>query len=92
MARILVADDEQSMRDFLEILLQRDGHDVATCGSAPEAVAAIEGDEFDLVISDIRMPGMSGLELLPRIQEISPETLVILITAHGSTETAVEAM
>ncbi|NRA04250.1 MAG: sigma-54-dependent Fis family transcriptional regulator [Myxococcales bacterium] len=92
MGRILVVDDERSMQDFLEILLARDGHEVVTVGSAPQAIAAVEGDEFDLVISDIRMPEMSGLELLGRIEELSPETPVVMITAHGSTETAVEAM
>ena len=92
MGRILVGDDERSMQDFLEILLARDGHEVVTVGSAPQAIAAVEGDEFDLVISDIRMPEMSGLELLGRIEELSPETPVVMITAHGSTETAVEAM
>jgi two-component system response regulator PilR (NtrC family) len=90
--RILVVDDERSMQEFLEILLRREGHDVVAVSSAPEALLALESDDFDLVISDIRMPGMSGLELLGRVKELSPETLVILITAHGSTESAVEAM
>jgi two-component system response regulator PilR (NtrC family) len=80
------------MRDFLEILLQRESHEVVACGSAEQALLAIEGDEFDVVISDIRMPGMSGMQLLDRVRESSPETLVILITAHGTTESAVEAM
>ncbi len=53
---------------------------------------ALDGDEYDVVISDIRMPGMSGMQLLDRVQELSQETLVILITAHGTTESAVEAM
>ena len=92
MGRILVVDDERSMRDFLEILLQRDGHEVVCCSQASEAIAALDGDDFELVISDIRMPGMSGIELLERIQELAPETLVLLITAHGTTESAVEAM
>jgi two-component system response regulator PilR (NtrC family) len=90
--RILVVDDERSMRDFMEILLQRDSHEVVSCGSAAEAVLALESDDFDVVISDIRMPGMSGLELLDRVQQLAPETLVILITAHGTTESAVDAM
>jgi two-component system response regulator PilR (NtrC family) len=91
-AHILVVDDEQSMQEFLEILLQREGHDVVRCGSAREALIALEHNDFDLVISDIRMPGISGLELLDRVRELAPDTLVILITAHGSTESAVEAM
>ena len=90
--RILVVDDERSMRDFMEILLQRDNHEVVSCGSAAEAVLALESVDFDVVISDIRMPGMSGLELLDRVQQLAQDTLVILITAHGTTESAVDAM
>ena len=92
MARILVVDDETSMQEFLRILLQRDGHDVTACGSATEALIALEADDWDLVISDVRMPGMSGLDLLDQVRQLSPETTVILITAHGTTESAVEAM
>ena len=92
MARILVVDDETSMQDFLRILLQRDGHEASSCGSAAEALVALESDDWDLVISDVRMPGMSGLELLDQVRELAPETTVILITAHGTTESAVEAM
>jgi two-component system, NtrC family, response regulator PilR len=91
-AQILVVDDERSMREFLEILLQRQGHEVVSCAAAADALVAIESDDFDLVISDIRMPGIDGLELLGRVKELSPETPVVLITAHGSTESAVEAM
>jgi two-component system response regulator PilR (NtrC family) len=80
------------MQEFLQILLQREGHDVTACGSATEALLALESDDWDLVISDVRMPGMSGLDLLDQVRELSPETTVILITAHGTTETAVEAM
>jgi two-component system, LuxR family, response regulator FixJ len=92
LARILVVDDEASMQEFLQILLQRDGHEVSACGSASEALVALESDDWDLVISDIRMPGMSGLELLDQVQRLAIETTVILITAHGTTESAVEAM
>jgi two-component system response regulator PilR (NtrC family) len=92
MARILVVDDEPSMREFLEILLEREGHEAVCADSAEAALVALESDDLDLVISDIRMPGMSGLELLDRVTELNPEALVVLITAHGSTETAVEAM
>ena len=92
MPRILIVDDEPSMQEFLEILLQRDGHDTVCCHSAESALVALENDDFDLVISDIRMGGMSGLDLLDRIIELYPETLVLVITAHGTTESAVEAM
>jgi two-component system response regulator PilR (NtrC family) len=92
MAHILIVDDERSMREFLEILLQRAGHDVFACAAAPDALVALEADDYDLIISDIKMPGIGGLELLQRVREVSPETPVVLITAHGSTESAVEAM
>jgi two-component system, NtrC family, response regulator PilR len=92
MAHILVVDDERSMREFLEILLQREGHDAVVCGAASDALVALESDDYDLIISDIKMSGIGGLELLERVREISPETPVVLITAHGSTESAVEAM
>ena len=92
MARILVVDDETSMQEFLRILLEREGHDVSACGSATEALVALESDDWDLVISDVRMPGMSGLDLLDQVHQHAPETTVILITAHGTTESAVEAM
>jgi two-component system response regulator PilR (NtrC family) len=91
-ARILVVDDEPSMQEFLEILLEREGHEVTLCASAQQALVALEADDHDLVISDIRMPGMSGIELLDRARELAPEALVIVITAHGTTESAVEAM
>jgi two-component system response regulator PilR (NtrC family) len=90
--RILIVDDEPSMQEFLEILLQRDGHDTVCCHSAESALVALESDDFDLVISDIRMGGMSGLDLLDRIVDLIPEMLVVVITAHGTTESAVEAM
>ncbi len=92
MARILVVDDEKSMQEFLEILLRREGYDVAVCGSANEAILALESDDFDLVLSDIQMPGMTGLELLDHVKSASPDTLLVLITAYGTTESAVEAM
>ena len=92
MARILVVDDETSMQEFLEILLRRDGHDVVVCGSASEAILALEGDDFELVLSDIQMPGMTGLELLDHVKDAAPDTLLVLITAYGTTESAVEAM
>ena len=92
MARILVVDDETSMQEFLEILLRREGHDVVVCGSAGEAILALESDDFELVLSDIQMPGMTGLELLDHVKEASPHTLLVLITAYGTTESAVEAM
>ncbi|MFH0810561.1 MAG: sigma-54 dependent transcriptional regulator [Pseudomonadota bacterium] len=91
-ARILVADDELSMREFLEIMLTREGYTVSCAADATSAVALLKREEFDLVMTDIRMPGGGGLEVLRRVKETSPDTVVIMISAYTSTETAVEAM
>jgi len=91
-ARILVVDDEQSMREFLQIFFQREGFDVLTASDVDTAVMAVEADDFDVVISDIQMPDRTGLDLLKEVKEVSPETVVIMITAYASTETAIRAM
>jgi two-component system response regulator PilR (NtrC family) len=91
-ARILVVDDEQSMREFLEIFFRREGFEVVTAGDVGSALVAIESDEFDVVISDVKMPGRTGLDLLQAAKELSPETVVIMITASATTETAIAAM
>ena len=90
---ILVVDDERSMREMLEIFLGREGYEVAGCASAADAMTVMEkGPPFDLVISDINMPGLTGLDLLRQIHEASPDIPVIMITAYGSPDSAVEAM
>jgi len=91
-ARILVVDDERSMQEFLEIFLRSEGYHVATAGDVETAKLQLENDDFDVVITDIQMPGGSGLDLLRASHEISPETMVIMITAYASTETAIAAM
>lgn len=90
--RILVVDDELSMREFLSILLEREGYDVSVAGSAEEALRTMESALFDLVLSDVNMPGLSGIDLLARIKEKSPETAVLMLTAFSAAEQAVEAM
>ncbi len=90
--RILVVDDELSMREFLSILLEREGYDVAVAGSAEEALRMMESALFDMVLSDVNMPGLSGIELLARIKEKSPETAVLMLTAYSAADQAVEAM
>jgi len=91
-ARVLVVDDERSMQEFLEIFLRSEGYHVATAGDVETAKLQLENDDFDVVITDIQMPGGSGLDLLRASHEISPETMVIMITAYASTETAIAAM
>ncbi len=92
MNKILVVDDEQSMRDFLKILLIKDGHNVVTAKNGDQALSLLDKQAFDLVISDIRMPGMSGLELLEAIREHYGDLPVIMITAFASPDDAVKAM
>ncbi len=92
MLTILVVDDEQSMRDFLKILLLKDGHNVITAKNGDQALSLLGKQTCDLVISDIRMPGMSGLELLESIRELHGDLPVIMITAFASPDDAVQAM
>ncbi len=90
--RILVVDDEPSMREFLEIMLSREGYEVRSAADTASALALAGREDFDLVITDIRMPGGGGLEVLRRVKALSPDTVVIMISAFASAETAVEAM
>jgi len=92
MARILVVDDEHSMREMLEIMLSKEGYQVATAAGGGEAVDLLRKEAFDLVITDIRMKGIDGLDVLKKCKELHPNTVVILISAYASTSTAVEAM
>ena len=91
-ARVLVVDDEPSIRTVLKAHLTRDGFDVAVASDGAEAVAALGATPYDLVISDLKMPGMSGLELLAWCIREQPGLPVILITAHGTIDAAVEAL
>jgi two-component system response regulator PilR (NtrC family) len=91
-ARILVVDDESSMRELLVILLQREGYQVEQAENGVAGLEKIVAGEFDLVISDIQMPKMNGIELLRQIRQREIAVTVIMITAFSSTEQAVEAM
>lgn len=92
MASILVVDDELSMREFLKILLEKEGYRVTVAADGKSALALAGKHSFDLVISDIRMPGMSGLDLLTRLKQVKAEIGVIMITAFASPDDAVAAM
>ena len=92
MAKILVVDDDQGMREFLEIMLSREGYRVSTAGDAGKALSRCRKETFDLIITDLKMPKMDGIGFLKEVKELSPETMVILITAYASGETAVTAM
>lgn len=91
-AKILIVEDEKSMREVLVMLLQEEGYEVVTAANGSEGLHVIDKDIFDLVITDMKMPRVDGFEVLTRIKEISPETIVIMITAFGTKETAIEAM
>jgi two-component system, NtrC family, response regulator PilR len=92
MASVLIVDDERSMRDFLKILLEKEGHKVTTAESGSKALEALEKQSTDIVVTDIRMPGMSGIELLETIKSHTPEMPVVMITAFASPDDAVLAM
>lgn len=89
---ILVVDDEKHMREVLEIFLKNEGYEVTSAKDGSMALEAIQREIFDLVITDLKMPRMGGIELLKAIKEMSPNTVVVIITAYGTTESAVEAM
>jgi signal transduction histidine kinase len=91
-AKILVAEDEVGIRTALTILLEGEGYQVTTAKDGNEAMEVVRGKEIDLVVSDIRMPGMSGLEFLEEVRKLPYGPEIILITAFGSVETAIQAM
>ncbi|MCC6743259.1 MAG: sigma-54-dependent Fis family transcriptional regulator, partial [Acidobacteria bacterium] len=91
MHRLLIVDDEQSMRELLEHVMTRDGYAVETAENGLQAVNLMKERSFDLVISDIQMPDMTGIELLEHVRNSSPETVVIMITAFATVDTARQA-
>src|SRR3990172_8642819 len=92
MNQILVVDDEKGMRDFLSIMLKKEGYGVVTAENGAAALKAVQDEIFDLVITDVKMPELDGIAVLKAVKEVSPETIVIMVTAFATTETAVEAM
>lgn len=92
MALILVVDDERSMREFLEIFLSKRRHSVHTAENGGDALAKIAEIEYDLVVTDLKMPGISGLKVLEETKKQWPDTQVIVMTAFSTTETAISAM
>jgi two-component system response regulator PilR (NtrC family) len=92
MSSILVVDDEKSMRELLTIMLEKEGHQVSTAANGDTAVKLIHNKVFDLVLSDIRMRGTSGIDVLEAVKNAHPNTPVVMMTAYASADTAVEAM
>ena len=90
--RILIVDDELSNRRTLEVLLKREGHSVRSASNGTEALTQLQDTPSDVVITDLRMPVMDGMELLAQIKELYPKTHVVMATAFGTIDVAVEAM
>ena len=91
-AKILIADDKEQMRDVLRKFLAAEGYAVETAADGADTLRKFSENSFDLVLSDIKMPAMDGVELLAEILKINPNAIVILMTAFGSIEAAVEAI
>ena len=92
MAKILVIDDERSIRNVIGELLEMEGYTVKTAENGVQGYEMIGAESFDLVISDIKMPEMDGIELLGKLVETHPDTTVVMISGHGSIDTAVECI
>jgi len=91
MSRILVVDDEQSMREMLGIVMRKEGYQVVTADSRSQAAAVLGKQAIDVVVTDVRLPDGDGIEILRHVKAATPETIVIVMTAFGTTETAVAA-
>jgi len=91
MAKILIVDDDAQLRHSFNRLLSEEGHEVVTASSGETAITSVEGDIPDLVILDIRLPGMTGLETLERLRKLESRLPVIIMTAYGTTDTAITA-
>ncbi|MDD2273263.1 MAG: sigma-54 dependent transcriptional regulator [Desulfuromonadaceae bacterium] len=89
---ILIVDDEKGQRDILNLILKKDGYDVVDVPGVREALAQLEKREFDLIMTDLQMQGQSGLDLLDKVLADDPQQCIIMMTAHGSVDSAVEAM
>ncbi len=90
--KILVVDDEEGMREFLTYMLEGESYKVSTASNGLEALEKLHQEEFALVLADIKMPGIDGLEMLRRIKEIDEQTVVIIMTAYASLDTAIKAI
>ncbi len=89
---ILLVEDDDTMRDLLEKILRQEGYGVKTARNGNEALARFEKTDFDIVLSDVKMPGLDGMELLKAVKNVSEETYVVIMTAFGTIDSAVAAM
>jgi DNA-binding NtrC family response regulator len=90
--RILLADDEDTLRTNLAEVLEEEGFEVVACRNGTEAIKALKNNSLDAIITDLRMPGATGMTLIERAKELVPDACIIVVTAYGEVETAVEAM
>ncbi len=90
--RILFADDEAHLRDLMQMELPRLGHEVTVCQDGAAAIRALEKGPYDAALLDMKMPGLTGIEVLSKIKQISPETEVVILTGHATVDTAVQAL
>ncbi|UCG81501.1 MAG: response regulator [Desulfobacterales bacterium] len=92
MSKILVIDDEESIRKLMKIVLTHKGHEVATAETGEKGLEIFQTERPPIVVTDLKMPGIDGLEVLKRIKDIAPDTRVIVITGHGDMKSAIEAL
>lgn len=90
--KILIVDDEEGMREFLTYMLEGESYQVFTATNGLEALEKLRQEEFALVLADIKMPGIDGLEMLRRIKEIDEQAVVIVMTAYASLDSAIKAI
>jgi len=91
-SRILVVDDEEMVRDSLEEILRLEGYDVQSVDSGESALNLLQGEQFELMLLDLKMTNMDGIDVIKAVTRISPELKVILLTGHGSLESAIDAL
>ena len=92
MTRVLVADDEEGIRSFVAESLELEGHEVLQAADGASALAMLEAAAFDVLVTDLKMPGLDGMELVRRLRASQPDLAIVVLTAHGTVEVAVEAM
>ena len=90
--RILVIDDEESMRHMLSVILKKEGYDVSSCADALSALKVLEKDDFDFILSDIKMPKLDGLGFLKKLKPVENRATVIMMSAYGTVDNAIECM
>src|SRR6516162_11572998 len=90
--RVLFVDDERSLQELMRAELPRLGHEVVVCPDGRSAIKTLEKNTFDAAVLDLRMPGISGIEVLEHLKKVSPDTEAVVMTGHASMETAIEAV